>query len=100
MGIEKLYDKDDKPTLNEISTRRWFYEGTVKAPKKTDPPTFNSILNSTFLEEHIQKMGQEQDDYLIYSYGLGSIHWFGWKEDKKRDEYLEKGLESFDIYED
>jgi hypothetical protein len=92
-----LWEEGDKPSINEIETRKYFYSSTASAPVGD---ISYAVGNSTFLEDQITNLKQEQYVYQVYSYGNGEISNFGWTENRERDRYLEQGLESFDIFDD
>lgn len=85
----------DKPDINELEVKRYFYGGTATAPLGD---MTNAVGCSTFLEEQIATLDQEKYRFSVYSFGNGEISDIGWAENKERDRYLELGLESFDIY--
>jgi hypothetical protein len=92
-----FWDEKDKPSLNELEARRYFYGGTATVPLTDDK---NAVASSTFCEEVIQTTMQEKYTFSVFSYGNGEVWGHDWIENKERDRYLKLGLESFDIFDD
>lgn len=91
--------KNSSNSDSEYRQRIDFYEYSASAPLQEEVlEGQNPLEHSTYFDDVIHK----QSDYFSYSKGKSTMEEVTYimTENPERDEYLELGLESFDIFDD